>query len=468
MKTEPGPAGAGEKKRATMRYSIIEGSAYSAVTGFGDSFLTPFALALGANAFHIGLLKSLPQLVNSVTQEFGAWLMERIGKRMPLILWGVFFECFVWVALLSIPFLLPLPGDYRVFAVIAITTVYAFLSAVNHPAWVSLMADVVPEKSRGEYFGTRNKTTGFAGLAALVIAGYLLGLFENVFLGFAALFAAAFAARMVSLYFFTKHYEPHYLPAAVRKTAERISIFRTDFGRYLTYSAVMMFAVYLASPFFAVYMLRDLRFDYLVYAFILGGEAVTRFVCMPYWGLLGDRFGNRTVLFATSLFVPAIPLLWLFNQDPAYLFLVQVFSGFAWAGFDLASFNYSLDSTTHANRAKRTAHLNLANGLAGFGGAAIGGALALGAETVKTVFLGLSGIPLVFLLSGVLRFAAGAMFAPRMREVKAVTPVDNRAFAVRALTIYPLKGIRQEMNGAWRTTQWFEERVKKIVARKQA
>ncbi len=171
-----------------MRYSIIEGSAWNVMTGFGDSFLVPFALALDATSAHIGFLKSVTQLAGSLTQEAGAWITEQMGGRMPIILWGVFAESFVWLALLAIPFVFPVPSDYRLLLVIAIATAYAFFSAISHPAWVSLMANVVPEKIRGEYFGTRNKITGFVGLGSLVMAGYALGFFENVFVGFAFLF----------------------------------------------------------------------------------------------------------------------------------------------------------------------------------------------------------------------------------------------------------------------------------------
>ncbi len=134
---------------------------------------------------------------------------------------------------------------------------------------------------------------------------------------------------MLSLYCFTKHYEPPYSPVPAKKRIERVSLLETDFGRYLVYAAVLLFAVYLANPFFAVYMLRDLGFDYLTYALILGGEVVTRLVSMPYWGVVGDRFGNKRILFTTGFMVPLVQLLWLVNQQPTYLFLVQVFSGFA-------------------------------------------------------------------------------------------------------------------------------------------
>ncbi len=88
--------------------------------------------------------------------------------------------------------------------------------------------------------------------------------------------------------------------------------------------------------------------------------------------------------------------------------------------------------------------------------------LALGAE--KTIFLGLSGIPLLFLASGALILAATALFAPRLREVKPVEPIGERAIAFRVLKTYQLKGIRHEIIGVWNTTRTAEERLAKIVA----
>jgi len=456
------------KKRATMRYSVIEGSAWSVMSGFGDSFLIPFALALGANDAHIGFLKSLPQLANSLTQEVGAWLTDKVRNRLGMIMVFAALEALTWLALLSIPFLLPIPGDLRIYAVIALAIVYSFFGAIHHPAWVSLMADIVPDNMRGGYFGNRNKITGAVALASLLIAGYVLGVFDNVFVGFAALFAVAALGRFASVYFFSKHYEPPYSPAPPKKLGHNLGkLLASDFGRYLSFSTVLLFAVNLASPFFAVYMLRDLNLGYFFYALILGGEAVTRLLAMPYWGQLGDKFGNRTIMFTAGFLVPIIPLLWLVNQNPLFLFFIQVFSGFIWAGFDLAAFNYFLDSTTHADRTANTAHLNLAAGFATFAGASIGGLVALGTQADKVVFIGLSGIPLLFLISGVMRLLVSVWLAPRLNEVKQVEPVSERAFALRVLTVYPLKGFRNEMVGMLRTAKSARERVKKIVLRRR-
>ena len=83
------------------------------------------------------------------------------------------------------------------------------------------------------------------------------------------------------------------------------------------------------------------------------------------------------------------------------------------------------------------------------------------------VFIGLSGIPLLFLISGVMRLLVSVWLAPRLNEVKQVEPVSERAFALRVLTVYPLKGFRNEMVGMLRTAKSARERVKKIVLRRR-
>jgi len=46
-------------------------------------------------------------------------------------------------------------------------------------------------------------------------------------------------------------------------------------------------------------------------------------------GRAADRIGNLKVMYATSVLVPLIPLLWLVSTNLVYLIVVQVFSGLA-------------------------------------------------------------------------------------------------------------------------------------------
>jgi MFS family permease len=302
-------------------------------------------------------------------------------------------------------------------------TIFVSTGALSLPAWSSLMADHVPETERGRVFGWRNRLFGIINVSCMFAAGLVLQFFKNI-TGFTVIFAAAFLARLVSWRFLTRMYEP---PLSVRDE-DRFTIidfFRrlrtTNFGRFVIFASAMSFSVNIAAPFFAVYMLRDLRFDYLTYTVIMMSATLTSLFMMNLWGVRADHVGNRRILRITSVFLPFIPVLWLFSHNVPYLILVQVFAGFFWAGFNLSASNFIYDAVTPQKRIRCIAYFNVINGTAIFAGAMTGGLLI---RALPPLF-GYRVLALL-LVSGVLRLLASTLcsLVSEVRDVKKVSAME--------------------------------------------
>src|SRR3989344_8919781 len=100
-----------------------------------------------------------------------------------------------------------------VWLLILLSSVFVLLDLLLNPAWTSWMGDIVNEKERASFFGKRNEISGFAAVSSSIIAGWILGFFENLSLGlagFALLFAIAFIARGTSIYYLRKKIEPRF------------------------------------------------------------------------------------------------------------------------------------------------------------------------------------------------------------------------------------------------------------------
>lgn len=69
--------------RKSVNYSIADGSFYSVMFGFGDSYISPYAIALRASTRAIGLLTSLPMFIASVSQYMSPYLTQKIGRKKP-------------------------------------------------------------------------------------------------------------------------------------------------------------------------------------------------------------------------------------------------------------------------------------------------------------------------------------------------------------------------------------------------
>ncbi|HUV45795.1 MAG TPA: MFS transporter [Dehalococcoidia bacterium] len=174
----------------------------------------------------------------------------------------------------------------------------------------------------------------------------------------------------------------------------------------------------LAAPFFAVYMLRELGFNYVTYIVVNGCATLGNFLALSFWGNHADQAGNRCVPTLTSQFIPLLPLLWAINNNLCFPIPVQLLPGFAWAGFTLASINFLYDATPAEEHVACISCFNVANGLALSLGAFIGGYLATHLPPLHN-----SSILTLFILSGLLRALVAAVML-RFKEVRHIKEIN--------------------------------------------
>ena len=192
--------------KRSLDLSIKDGVAFAATTGFGDNYINPFAVAIGASNLQIGLLSSFTQLVSSLMQLKAADITERLGSRKKVIVLSVFFRALMLLPVAMIPYL---PQSIQVQALICFSTLYLLFASFANPPWGSLMADLVPEGKRGAFFSKRGRIVGLVTVISAFLAGYILHLFKKQSLtGFTIIFLVALASRYVSCYFLNRMYEP--------------------------------------------------------------------------------------------------------------------------------------------------------------------------------------------------------------------------------------------------------------------
>ncbi len=448
-----------EKTRRSMRFSILDGTFYSLMTGFAEAYITPFALSLRATNFQIGLLNSAPALANSVGQPSGARLSEKLKNRRAVLLPFALLHRLMWVPILLVPLLF----GARVELVIFFFLLYQLFLALSVPAWASTMSDIVPPEERGRYFGARNKITGFAAFIATLLGGALL-VFYGASTGFVLLFAIAAIFGLVSLIYLARVHDPPYHVTHDRRGMLDFlfSLRGNGFGYFAAYICAVSFAVTFSSGYFTAYMLRDLRMDYAAYALISGIMTLTTFISQPYWGKISDRFGTRATLVASGLLIPIVPFLWLFSQNFAYIGLIQVLAGFSWAGYNLSVFNYILDSAPSANKTRHIANFNSLNNTFAFMGAASGALVAT--AVADTHFIGLYGLQLIFLITGIIRILAVPLLV-RVREVR-LHDVSARHLLWNIVAIYPTTGIANQLLNGWHEVRRIENGIEHSVVRR--
>ena len=433
----------------SLRASMHDGVSHAVMLGAGETYLGPFGIFLQATTLQVGILATLPQLFGAVMQWASAIRMDRFTSRRRVIVAGALSQGLVWLPISFLPFLFG-SGELAVWLLIALALLYHGTNGAVVPVWNSLIGDLVPPDIRGRFFGTRNRFCGMSTFIALIAGGGVLQIFaqwHGVAWGYLIIFLTALAARLNSVRWLARYADPPF-----SLSSEQVFTFRqflrrsphSNFAKFVFFVGAINFGVALSGPYFALYMLRDLRFSYLQFTMVTAMAIISQFLTFRYWGGLTDRFGNKKILNICGWGVGLVPILWLVCSHIGYLIAIQVYGGFVWAGFSLSAANFLFDAVTPAKRARCVAYQGLINGVCVFVGSLCGGLAAgripesfsMGTWTWAPV----SALPVIFLISGLIRFVSASFFLRRFREVRPVEPISHGELIFRVSQIRPIAG----------------------------
>ncbi len=412
-----------ELKYKSRENSIKAGIFTSAKISFGDYYLSPFAIAINASNSLVAMLSSIAGLLGPLSQMFGSRLIEKYPRKK-ILLRSIIVESAVWFPLIAIAVLYwqGIITNFLPWAFLFFFSYYVIFYNLANPAWFSWTGDIVNEKYRGRWFSKRNLLTGFVSVVLAIGSSFFLDYFKKIdlaMIGFSLLFVFALISRAISWKFYRKQYEPK----LELKEGDYFSFFNflikakgTNLWKFSVFSSVFSMAVAVASPLFAVYMLRYLNFNYTLYMIITLGSTVFSLLVMELWGKVADKFGNYKVLYICAGLIPFVPILWVFSKSPWYLlFVPTLLAGISWAGFNLASSNFIYDNVHSEKRGLAVSYYTMLNGIGVFAGAGVG---ALLIKFVNVDFI--QPILLIFIISGILRMAAAGFLLPLIKEVRKV------------------------------------------------
>jgi MFS family permease len=271
----------------------------------------------------------------------------------------------------------------------------------------------------------RSRVGGFVTLvASFVAAGLLQVMTGNTRLAFAIIFIAALGGRLLSLFFLSRMSEPR--PVLARNTArESIAqitrgLFSTNIGRFIIFIFFLSLAQNIDAPFYSPYLLRELHVSYISYQIINAALAVVTMFVVVWWGKRADKAGRVKVLHVTALMIPFCSLLWLVNSSLLWLCAVQIFTGFAWAGFNLCSGMFIWDAAPQDNRTRFIALFGALGALGITFGSVIGGNVGPHLPKISgSYFLTL------FLLAGIVKLIVVLALFRRIYEVRNVQKVKT-------------------------------------------
>ncbi|WP_241829227.1 MFS transporter [Desertifilum tharense] len=419
--TPPKPAGTLSKPeiRSSLWASTVDGifaSVFSGVTG--GVLLTNFLLELGASSIEIGLLSSIPMLVNFL-QPVGAYIADRTTSRHWYTLSIFSASRLLWLVLIvSIGFFSWHSGASHALVqqTLLMILLTHILGALGSPSWVSWMAALVPHRLRGRYFGLRNSAANFTHLLCVPLFGFLVASWHGgTIQGYGVALSLAVVAGIISLCFqFVMADVNPQVPTQWEKgrskadaTPEKGSLKTLGRDRnfliFLLYWGGWMFAVNLSAPFFNLYLLQDLHLDVRWVTIYSSLTAGANLLMLLIWGKLADRIGNRPLLVLVGAMVAIAPLLWILTGRDSisiwcWLPALNLLGGATWAAIDLCGNNIQMEiSPTQGS----SIYFAIAAAISG-----LGGAIGTTAGGFFVEFAHSGGLPALFALSAGVRLLA--------------------------------------------------------------
>ena len=390
-----------------LRYFWLDGLFSAVSENFYLGYVALFALAYGASNSQIGLLAAGANLLGAAALFPGARLVEHVGRRKPVVIWsGGIFGRFALLVLALIPVFIAQPA-VAIVAIIVVDSLRAFGFNFANPGWTSMVADIVPESMRARVFSNRNIAMGVAAMIVGPLAGWMISTtnmrLDSPYIGYQIVFLLAFLFGMVSTASFSKIQEPQ--PALEssgvhqRGDLRRVLKESSGFRGLIISSFVWNLSLQIAAPFFSVYLVTAFQATVTTIGITVGVFGLFALFGQRAFGKMIDKRSAYWVQAVTGLLIPLAPLAWAFITAPWQVGLINAFSGFLWAGYNLANFNLLLELTPAGQRPRAVALFQLAVFGSAVAGPLLGGLLA---DT--------AGFKTVFFLSFVGRLAATGLF----------------------------------------------------------
>lgn len=442
------------KIKSGLKYSMLDGAAHSSILGIGEHYLLAYAIFLSASDLQLALVATFPIFLAAIAQLYSVKLMHKMKTRKHAVSTFVAIQGLVWIPIILTYFL----SANRVSSLIFFVTLYWVFGLMANPIWTSWIGDLVPRNIRGKFFGKRSLINAFAVFLSFIAGGLILtyakGTLGNAFMGFATIFGLALIFRFISVIFLLKQYEPRLSIDSDNEFSLKDFLFhfkkrlkKGHFNTLVLYLSFMSFAIYLSAPYIVANILKELNFTYFQYTIASAAFLITQMLFFVVWGKLSDKYGPLPILRLTGFMVALNPILWLIPRDLTGAIIIQIYAGFTMSGFMLSSFNFMLEVTDPKKRVTSKSYFNLMVGVFTFLGSLTGAGLLKLFQNVdfasipilSTVFFS-QYIP-IFLIGGILRFAASLYLLPKLKAIEKHENVSSKKLFVQAVSIIPGKGI---------------------------
>ncbi|MFD0794074.1 MFS transporter [Mucilaginibacter litoreus] len=336
-----------------LKLVIADGLSAEAMVVFtSGTFLTAMAIHMGATNFQLGLFAALPTFT-TIFQLASIWLVQKWNNRKVIT---SAFNLLARLPLIAIG-LMPLlfTGTTTIQVLLVLLFFQHIFGDIAGASWNSWMKDLIPGERLGSFFSRRSRMAQTLNvtlsLATAMGIDYVKAHYPaHEITAYTTLFLAGGVLGMLSVFLLLRTPEPKPTPMndKVLKLFGR-SLKDKNFRNLLAFNSLWAFALNLATPFFAVFMLKTIG---LPLSYVIGLGIISQLSSIAFikiWGNYSDRFSNKTIInICAPLYITYI-LAFAFTALPssklitlAVLVAIHIVSGLSTAGINLALSNIGI------------------------------------------------------------------------------------------------------------------------------
>jgi len=368
--------------RSNFKHLYYDIGWFGILNGSILTFINVYATRLGASSFQIGMLTSVPAIMNLIfTIPAGAWLEKQPIKKAVIstsILTRIFYLLFIPLPWIFAP-------EIEVWMLILITLLMSIPGSALAIGFNSLFAESVPLRFRAHVAGIRNAVFAVATTITTLLCGWML---ESVSfpVNYQILFAVGLVGSLMSAFHlrYIKPIEParpFLLEAKTVEEEKRITrigmlgdvktrlkklgkLFKFNLlsSRFFTVMfLVFLFHLfqYLPAPLFPIQMVNVLGFTDQWISIGMAVFYIAMFLGSLQLSRVSGKIGNKNTLGLGVAMLGSYPLLLLLSANPIFFMLGSFAGGIAWSFAGGAIFNYLLDCVPAEDRPAHFAWYNI-------------------------------------------------------------------------------------------------------------
>ena len=336
-----------------LKYVTADGLSAEAMVVFtSGTFLTALAIHMGATNFQLGLFAALPTFT-TIFQLAAIWLVRKFNNRRLITMVFNFLARLPLLAIGIMPLLFS--GSTTIAVLLMLLFFQHICGDIAGASWNAWMKDLIPQERLGGFFSRRTRMAQTLNVTLSLATAIGLDYIKRHYpaqeiTAYTTLFLAGGALGMMSVYLLLRTPEP-----VAEPMEDKVlplfwkSLKNKNFRKLLTFNSLWAFSLNLATPFFAVFMMKTLGLPvaYLIGLGIL--SQVSGIFSLNLWGRYSDRFSNKTVIrLCAPLYILCI-LAFAFVGLPqskavtlGLLALIHIVSGFSTAGINLSLSNIGI------------------------------------------------------------------------------------------------------------------------------